>query len=408
MAIAPVEVRSPQAGETVGAVIGEQSTGAIALPPSSVALATSVSQDLGLVALDNPRTSVSSRLVDGVREAIAVSTGTQLRVLGGMVTIEDPRWEAVARTGAIEQLEGRFTFSSAAIFGITRPPEQFVADFDGFSRGLSDLLGGLGVRLSYPKAMIDRGRVTVSPLTLEIVDAPIGRDLIRPLLSFLKDDKDAAVRELIAQDCLNQQVVQILDLILTALSGTGAISLRFGGAEAFSAGTEFPKPLELGPGAPAVDPQPAPLPPPSVAAPPADDVRVGRQAAAGGSIAVPGFASFPNAPGEAGPAGIDVGSPGPTVEPAVVLGATETDDESVADELALLLPPTNLMTKRFEAGPSRTGSIAVGAGGLLGLLLLAGADRRVMARRRIGTRHPAGPEGTPPLEPNRGHRADEN
>ena len=247
----PVEVRSP--GEngrdglpgTPGGVLGSQIANANAAPQTSEAATTTTSQDFGVLALDGGATQVSTKLVGGVREAIAVTTGTRLRVFGDLIVINNPRWEAVARSGATETAEGRFTFSSASILGLDRPADSFPGEFNDFAGGVANLLGWLGVTVQYPRLITEAGRVTMTPLTLGLTNPPIGLDFIKPLLERLKPLKDENTANLIAEDCNNEAILQIVDLGLGILSGSGALTLGVGGVTAFTAATDFPEPPAL-------------------------------------------------------------------------------------------------------------------------------------------------------------------
>ncbi|MBX7069069.1 MAG: hypothetical protein K1X38_06760 [Microthrixaceae bacterium] len=374
----PVEVRSP--GEngrdglpgTPGGVLGSQIANANAAPQTSEAATTTTSQDFGVLALDGGATQVSTKLVGGVREAIAVTTGTRLRVFGDLIVINNPRWEAVARSGATETAEGRFTFSSASILGLDRPADSFPGEFNDFAGGVANLLGWLGVTVQYPRLITEAGRVTMTPLTLGLTNPPIGLDFIKPLLERLKPLKDENTANLIAEDCNNEAILQIVDLGLGILSGSGALTLGVGGVTAFTAATDFPEPpaLELG----ALD-VPA-LEVPAVTAPP---VVFGTSLSPVGSSAGSGSGSTSFA--DATTMAPDTLPSTPDTVPPDTEPSGDADAGS-SDEQTFALPDATLVSRRFEPGTKGGAAAAVGFAGLIVLLVLAAADRFVMKRTK--------------------------
>lgn len=352
---APVDVRSPGDETGLGGVIGTQIANAAAEPQTSSAATTTISQDFGVLALDGGSTQVSTRLQGGVREAVAVTTGRQLRVLGGMAVINNPRWEAVARSGGTETSEGRFTFTSASLLGFERPVEQFGNDFTGFAEGLRNLLSGLGVFLEFPSVTVEEGRVTVSPLVLGLTNPPIGLDVIQPLLGAFAEEKKASDAEMIAEDCNNQARLQVLDLVLGVLSGSGAVTLSLGGASAFTAATEFPEPAPLDFGLQLDVASPLAVMPDQLTAP-APSFGTDFGVTTGIDLGVPEVAALPEVE---------------TVVPTTPKKAARTFE----------LPSATLVSSRFEPG-RRGGTPAIIGGAALALLLaLAAADRWVIRRR---------------------------
>lgn len=373
----PLEVRSPGTPETgLGGVLGTQMANAQATPQTSTAATSTVSQDYGLIALDNGHTEVGTQLVDGVRQATAVATGSQLRILGGMVIINNPRWEAVARTGATETSEGRFTFTSASIMGFATPPDRLGSDFAGFAQGLADFLSGLGIRLDYPKVTVDNGTVTVSPLSLGIANPPLGTSFIGPLLDALAPYKEEETRRAIAVDCNNQAVIQILDLVFGILSGSGSVALNVGGVSAFTAATVFPDPpaLDLG-----LSLEPLPEPAPLQIAPVVPSPTVLGQSVGTRSSSSSSSSSFSSSVADI-PTVDALPPPLPAVEVAVDVGPATAVEKST--EPVFELPDATLVSRKFIPGKKGGTAAWVGGFGLAGLLLLAAADRFVMKRTK--------------------------
>lgn len=362
-----LEVRSPGTPEGPGGVLGTQIANATADPQVSTAATDTVPQDFGVIAFDGGHTEVTTRLVGGVREATAVTTGTQIRILGGLVTIDRPRWEAKVTSGVTETGVGSFTFAQASIFGIPRAPEQFPTDFADFARGFSDFLSALGVRLTYPTVTTEEGRVTVSPMTIGLAKPPLGIDFLKPLLTFLAPLKEDGARQMIADDCNNEAVLQIVDLVLGVLQGTGSVDVRVGGVSAFTAATEFPEATIIDIGA--VDLAP------TTAAP----VVLNQQFTAPVAAPVPSLGSSSY---DLDPAVPDVPL-APLAEVALpeVAAAPPPVDTGPAEPV-FDLPSASLVSRRFEPGSTGGAPALVGAMTLAGLVGLALADRYVMRRRR--------------------------
>ena len=376
-----LEVRSPGYNGTsttpgqLGGVIGTQIANASATPQSSTAGTTTVSQDYGILAIDNGSTQVTTQLSGGVRTATAVMTASRIRILGDMVVINSPRWEASTTSGGTETATGTFTFASATILGIDRTVANFPGDFNDFASGVASFLSALGVSLQYPKLVTEPGRVTMTPIVVGLNNPPIGLDFIQPLLKAIAPLREESNRKMISEDCNNQAILQVADLALGILSGSGAVSLSAGGVTAFTAATEFPEPpaLEIPDlDAPTIDAPVIDVPTPVVTAPPVavNDLTLSRSTGSTSS-------SF---------AADDLGSS--VVESAPPLDTGIIDTAPVAAPVAeatgpgFELPSAELVSRRIEPGTKGGTAALVGAGGLVGLLLLAGADRFVMKRTK--------------------------
>lgn len=367
-----LEVRSPgdpgtaTTPGTPGGVIGTQIANATAEPQASTAATTTVSQDYGVIAIDGGTTSVTTQLVGGVRTATAVTTAARVRVMGDMVVINQPRWEATTTSGGTETAQASFTFASATIFGIERSPATFPTEFADFANGVSSFLGGLGVTIKYPQLVTEPGRITMTPIEVGLANPPIGLDFIQPLLKQLAPLKEENTRNLIAEDCNNQAILQVADLALGILSGSGALTVGVGGVTAFTAATEFPEPAALEiPDLSAMSvPEPLAAPPVTVA-----DLSVSRATSGRTS-------SAPPIDLDSGVGVVDTLAPMVPVEVAPVAAPV------TAAEPEFELPTATLVSRRFEPGSKGGAAAIVGAAGIVGLMMLAGADRFVMKRTK--------------------------
>ncbi|NLA37181.1 MAG: hypothetical protein GX868_16055 [Actinobacteria bacterium] len=367
----PTEVRAPGSAEAPGGVLGKQTAYATAEPQRSDAKTELISHDFGLLALDGGTTEVTTSLNGTVREARAVTTGTRLRVLGDIFVINNPRWEAIARSGSVTTSEGRFTFDSATVFGIDRPAAYFKDDFLSLAGGFSQMLGFLGLKITYPEVIADEyGLVTVTPLTIGVENPPIGIDFLKPLFTYLAPAKETAWQDMIDEDCRNQGVLQIADLALGVLGGTGSASLGVGGVTAFTAATEFPEAapidigdLDLGAGLDLGSSAPAPAPALEVAAPDFSSSNI--------ASSVMDTSRF-NA----------IESSMPVIEDTPIVADTTAAPPTTPASTAPNLPTANLASNRIIPGSKGGTAAVVGGIGLVGLLCLAGADRFIMRRTK--------------------------
>lgn len=327
------EALSPGADKP-GSPVGTQDAKATSAPWSWAGTDTG-DVNLFLVGLKGGRAEVSSQLVDGTRYAKAVVTGSELDVLGGLITFRDPRWEAEAKSGAETSTTGSFTFSAAKLFGIERSPADAEAGFDRFAADVSRSLAALGVHLDYPKVEIEDKRVKVTAMTFGITDPPSGARYLAPALAKLQPLREVFVDYLVKTDCNNATTVTVLDIALSILSGSGSVNLSVGGVEASTDDTVYASPFGEG--------------------------AIGLGA---GSASRTAAASAPRA-SVAAPA---AGAPTPVT--------------SAPDAVAASPDFAEASNRKFLDGSTGGAAVAVGAAALLGAAALAAGDFLVMRRGR--------------------------
>ncbi len=225
-------------GGPVGPSAGFQDATATPLP-SSWARTESAPADIGLIAIDGGRTEVTTQLKDQVREAHAVSEADQLRVLGGLFTFNQPRWEATAQSGARTSASGSFTFASASVLGIPRSPTDALADLAGFKAGLEQLLSPLGVVLDLPQVQVSDNGVKVTPMGFRIVNPPFGSQVVLPFLGQVESQIQQWRKDLLAADCKNATVLTIVDVLLGVMGGSGSVEALAGGVDVATFDTDY-------------------------------------------------------------------------------------------------------------------------------------------------------------------------
>jgi len=288
----------------------------------------------------------------------------EMQMLNGMFRFVNPRWEAVARSGSTEELTGGFTFDMAYVFGIPRTPAQIMADLWSFAAGLSGALSGLGVHIDLPQVVKEGRTVRVTPMAFRITDPPMGAAALRPFFDNIRPLYDVMAEQLLRDDCNNQSTLQLADVVMQVLKGSGSIVIPVGGVEAGTDDRWFP-PTEV------ATPPPVEVPEAPVEAPPPSEA--------------------PYVPIDTPTGSYDTylpSTPAADVPLADVAGETETAPETTekSNEVAAApeLPPAAI-SSRFEDGSKGGTATVVGIVAFALVIALAGGDRFVMgrAKRRI-------------------------
>lgn len=223
--------------------------------PSTTATATTAApmMDSGVLKLVNPRSESTSRVVDGVREAVAVSTADSLSLMGGALTLFRPTWTATSKSGATTVNEASFTYSSAQILGISRPGGR-TDDLQSFKGFIESAFSAFGLRLYLPKATTTpgpngTGSVSISPIVVGLENIPLGSSLLKPVLRAINPRIEEALAAYLAQDCSNPGMQLIADVARGILSGKGGLSFAAGGADAMTDDVYYP-PIDFSLGTP--------------------------------------------------------------------------------------------------------------------------------------------------------------
>ena len=354
-------------GGPPGDPVGFQDATATPLPASR-AVTESVPADVFLVAVDGGRTEVTSRLEGQVREARAVSTADQLRVFGGLFTFDAPRWEATARSGERTTAEGSFTFERATVLGIPRSAPDALADLAGFKAGLEELLAPLGVRLELPQVQVRDDGVRVTPMAFRIVDPPFGTQVLVPFLGQVDPLVQALRQQAVRDDCKNETVLTVLDILLGVLGGSGAVEVLAGGVDAATHDVDYSVP-----------------PPEPAGDAPSDQAGSPPVAFAPDALAFDDLGQFDPSMTDLGATPLDEGTftdlgldatTGAAPDAAVAGAGTGRATDQVLPSAAL---------SRFEDGAAGRAAVVVGVTALLAALGLSTGDRFVgrRTRRRI-------------------------
>lgn len=185
------------------------------------------------VFINGGRTITHSGVVNGnTREALARTELGTVSLRGGVIKLQGLAWEAIDRTGAVNETIGTFTVGSVTIAG-----QAVSLPGDGFQQAaqLKALLDPLGFKITPPGVRVEQGIVFVDPLKIGVVPSAPRDGLTAPLISAAQPLRDQIVDALVAQNCKNSTYVTIADIALGSVTGAGALGLELGGVQATTA-----------------------------------------------------------------------------------------------------------------------------------------------------------------------------
>lgn len=185
------------------------------------------------VFINGGRTISSSGIVNGnTREAIARTELGSVSLGGGVIKLNGLVWEAINRTGAVNESTGTFSVGSIEIAG-----QKQTLPGDGLQQieALKVLLAPLGFDITPPKIRAAQGVEFVDPLVIGVVPSQQRDGITGPIVSALQPLRQQIVDALVAQDCGNSTYVTVADIVLGSVTGAGALGLELGGVQATTA-----------------------------------------------------------------------------------------------------------------------------------------------------------------------------
>jgi hypothetical protein len=218
-----------------------------------------------------------------VREALARTEIDGLSLGGGAVKLRGMTWEAIHRSGAVEETVGTFSIDGIEVAGQKIPVSGDSLDQ---LESLKDVLEPLGFRITPPKVRVEQGIVFVDPLVVAVIPSPARDGIVGPLIGDQQDVRDAITEALLAQDCGNATYITVADIAIGGVTGAGQVGLEVGGVQATTSeidGFQFQLPPALPPlpdlpgdlAAPSID---TPIAPTPAATPPAGSGDTGGEA----------------------------------------------------------------------------------------------------------------------------------
>lgn len=207
----------------------------------------------GLVTVGGGRSSATTSLRNGVREAVATADFATIQI--GPIRLENVHTEAFNRTGAKNEHGTKFTVGAIVIGGVrTEPPAG--ASPDTALKPINTVLAPLGLQLLPPRAQFIGATQFLRPLELVVGKSLLSENAVGPLLAALQPAR-SQLDQLATKVCGATSVLTVADVGLALAAGSGTLSLQFGGVEATSGDIEAKNPFgtftPLRPVAPVVD-----------------------------------------------------------------------------------------------------------------------------------------------------------
>ncbi len=194
------------------------------------------------------RTTSHSGVVEGdVREALARTEIDVLSLGGGAVKLRGMTWEAIHRSGSVEETKGTFSIDGLEVGGQKLP---ISGDSLQQLESLQDVLEPLGFAITPPKVRVEQGIVFVDPLVVAVIPSQARDGITGPIIGGAQPVRDAVTEALLEQDCGNSTYITVADIVLGGVSGAGQVGLEVGGVQATTSeieGFQFALPPALPP-----------------------------------------------------------------------------------------------------------------------------------------------------------------
>jgi hypothetical protein len=189
----------------------------------------------GVLEIGGGTATSTSGIVNGVREAKAITDVAGIKLVGAanLIEISGLHWEAVWSSKNPNGTVGSFSIASAKIAGVPLPtndPNQLLGT-------LNTALGLVGIKLTQPLAHQDGGVLFVDPLGIAVVPNASRDAVAAAVLGGVQDLRKQIADALIANDCGNATYITIADLVLGSLTGAGVFRIDLGGVQATSGET---------------------------------------------------------------------------------------------------------------------------------------------------------------------------
>jgi hypothetical protein len=265
------------------AVGGHLTVSAQTKPASSAGFDGTALTIPGVLEATGLSSSAAAELVPGTaRLAQAGAHVGRLALAGGAVVLTDVHWTAAQRSGTHASMSHAFSIGQVLVGGKSLPTSS-----DALGSTLASVnkaLATTGLHVTVPAAhRISGGGIAVPPLSIGIDESTLGGAVLNPVLTKAGPVKDKAVNALLGMSCKFGTPLTVADIVLSAIDGTGALDLQFGGVTAGSEGISYADPFGVPsqPGRPVSTTGPAPT---GHGAPAAQQATTGSlPAAAGGS-----------------------------------------------------------------------------------------------------------------------------
>ena len=187
-------------------------------------------------------TKAWSGLVDGQREAGAVSDIASLNLANGLVKLGGLHWESVYPSGGSVQPHGTFSMGSLEIAGTPVPTNQSLS---ALQSAINTALGTVGLEVLLPQSSVNQGVQSVSPLQIEavpndtrdnIVNVPLNatESQQQQLFGGLENGVPGEPTQLVQALCQSDTPITVAQIAIASVNGGGYLSAGLGGVSSSS------------------------------------------------------------------------------------------------------------------------------------------------------------------------------
>lgn len=202
----------------------------------------------GLIEVNEGEAHTTAGIIETAKGRVRQSTSTvevkSFDFGGGAVTLSGLRWWAVQRTGAEKKVEGSFTIQGASIGGVAIPLPGGGAELGSILGPINTALAPTGFAIRPPEIDTVADVARVSPLSIEIIDSPLGRQFVAPILEAMHPIREPLTDALIeGSEGEFSVAILVADIGVGIVSGSSQLHIEVGGANAFTEGQRFESPF---------------------------------------------------------------------------------------------------------------------------------------------------------------------
>lgn len=213
-------------GQTVPVITKQTQANATPYAEANTATASATGTG-GFLGLSGARSRAVTQLSNGTRDALATVDLGSIDV-AGIVSLSNLHWEAEFQTGTIEKTAGAFSLGSLKVLGQSLP----TADAIQALTQANVLLAPLGMQFVPPAVHTSAGILFVDPLMLRVVPSPTRDGVTGAILSGAQPVRQNLYTALLAASCSFASPITVSDIVLGSLTGAGSFSVEFGGVQA--------------------------------------------------------------------------------------------------------------------------------------------------------------------------------
>ena len=234
----PLVVRSTEEGSEKGKAESENGVQKRAKasddPLANAVAVTAASGDPAVIEIGSTVSETTSGIVDGKRQARAVTEVSDITFAGGLIVLEGLRWDAVWQSAPAEVAEGSFT-----IEGITagpqglKPPRELADGAAGLAQA-NAVLEPLGFKIEPPTVRKESGIAFVDPMRIAVVPSTQREALLGPIFNAAQPYRERVYDALIEADCGTASFLTVGDIAIGSVTGAGSLGIEVGGVTASS------------------------------------------------------------------------------------------------------------------------------------------------------------------------------